>query len=245
MLEHLLKMISLESLVFSFKDKDLFKEFNIHHETFALRQAKVAKVSDSDLLKNILPVELFNKMFGSGNLNLLAFIFALRHKILALNSLFHLSSLKCNNSPFFKEVKNEFRLTFGTEFIEQYNQLSEFLLPPFWGKSKKLPILGFSAVGCHFVLREVSCCRAFDAYHLPYCKEPTQKIFCERHASEKFWFQKVSEEASVQAKLSQFYVDPHNFSQFDEESLKKLIADFFKHFSSTNASSSSPLHWSG
>jgi hypothetical protein len=230
MLDHLLKMISFENLLFSFKEQDLFQEFNLHHETYVLRKAKVAKVSDSDILKNVLPNELSDKMFGSGNLNLLAFIFALRHKILGLNSLFHLSALKHNNSPLFKETKNEFCLTFGNEFFDQYNLIFKMLMPQFWGKAKQLPILGFSAVGCHFVMRDISHCRAFDAYHLPLCNRPASGIFCENHSTEKFWAQSVPDEASIQAKLSQFYVNPKNFLQFDEDSLKRLIQNFFRYF---------------
>ncbi len=230
MLDHLLKMISFESLVFSFKEQDIFQEFNLHHETYALRKAKVIKVSDSDILKNVLPNELSNKMFGSGNLNLLAFIFALRHKILGLNSLFHLSALKHNNSPFFNEIKDEFCLTFGQEFFDQYKIIFKMLMPQFWGKTKQLPILGFSAVGCHIVMREISYCRAFDAYHLPFCSNLASGIFCEMHSSEKYWTQSILDDASIQAKLSQFYVNPKNFSQFDEDSLKKLIQNFFRYF---------------
>lgn len=230
MLDHLLKMISFESLVFSFKEKDLFQEFQLHHETYALRQAKVAKISDSDILKNVLPKELSDKMFGSGNLNLLAFIFALRHKILGLNSLFHLSALKHNNSGLFKETKDEFCATFGEDFFEQYLHIFKMLMPQFWGKAKQLPILGFSAVGCHFVMRDISYCRAFDAYHLPYCSNLARGLFCEKHSTEKFWAQSASNEASVQAKLSHFYVNPNNFSQFDEDSLKRLIQNFFRYF---------------
>jgi len=230
MLEHLLKMISLESLLFSFKERDLFQEFNIHQEALALRQAKISKISDSDILKSILPKDLSSKMFGSGNLNLLAFIFALRHKILLLNCLFHLSALKQKNSYLFQETKNDFSLLFGDHFFEYYTLFFKMLIPQFWGKSKQLPILGFSAVGCHFGMREVTYCRAFDAYNLPYCLNITQDVFCEEHSIENFWKQKIVEESSVQAKLSQFYSNPINFSEFDEESLRKLVENFFRYF---------------
>lgn len=230
MFDHLLKMISLESLLFSFKERNLFQEFNLYQETLALQQAKVEKISDSDLLKSVLPKELSSKMFGSGNLNLLAFIFALRHKILVLNSLFHLSALKQKNSIYFQEIRHEFCHQFGEDFFENYTLFFKMLIPQFWGKSKQLPILGFSAVGCHFAMRDISYCRAFDAYNLPYCSNLTQEIFCEEHAKENFWKQKVVEEASVQAKLSQFYASPTHFSEFDEESLRKLIDNFFRHF---------------
>ena len=233
MLDHLLKMISFESLVFSFKEQDLFQEFNLHHDTYALRKAKVSKVSDSDILRNVLPNELSKKMFGSGNLNLLAFIFALRHRILGLNSLFHLSALKHNNSPLFVDTKDEFCSIFGDEFFEQYKLIFKMLMPQFWGKSKQLPILGFSAVGCHFVMRDISLCRAFDAYNLPVCNNLANGIFCEKHSIEKFWTQNDLDQASIQAKLSYFYVNPKNFSQFDEESLKKLIQNFFRYFEHT------------
>ena len=230
MLDHLLKMISIESLILSYKEQNLFHDFNVHHETYALRKAKVSKISDSDILKSILPHDVSNKMFSSGHLNLLAFIFALRHKILEVNALFHLSAIKHKNSTLFDETKDDFCLIFGNDFYDNYNQLFKILIPQFWGKSKELPIFGFSAVGCHFAMRDIDYCRAFDAYHLPYCNHKTNGIFCERHMQEKFWFNEMPETASVQAKLSQFYVDPKNFAQFDEDSLKKLVQDFFNYF---------------
>ena len=242
MLDHLLKMISLESLLFSFKEFDLFEEFNLYHEAIALQQPKVLKINDSDLLKSILPKDISNKMFGAGNLNLLAFIFALRHKILVLNCLFHLSALKQKNSSLFQDVKNDFNKLYGENFFEDYISYFKMLIPQFWGKPNQLPILGFSAIGCHFAMRDVNYCRAFDAYHLPYCNNITEDIFCEHHAKENYWNQKIHEEASVQAKLSQFYANPHNFSEFDEESLQKIVDNFFKYFeSSQNKVFHSPL----
>lgn len=233
MLEHLLKLISFEKLIDSFKNQNLFEDFNLYHETYALRQAKVAKTSDSDILKFILPPEISKKMFGLGNLNLLAFIFALRHKILFLNSMFHLSSIKHKNSPLFQQTKDEFCVVFGEEFFEQYCLNHNMLGSNYWGEAKQLPIFGFSAIGCHFAMRDVSLCRAFDAYHIPYCKNVTTDVFCDQHKHEKFWHETISIEASIQTKMSQFYANTNNFSQFDEESLKQLINNFFHYFESS------------
>ncbi|KAB8029170.1 hypothetical protein [Fluviispira multicolorata] len=236
-----MNLISYEDLMFSFKEEDLYQEFSVHHETFALRSAKVIKISDADLLRKILPEDLSSQMFGSGHLNLLAFIFALRHKILALNSLFHLAALKQNKDPYFHQTKSEFRKVFGGSFIDDFEHIFEMLLPPFWGNTKRLPILGFSAVGCHFVLRDINSCRAFDAYNIPYCKNRAEGTFCHYHMQEKFWIKNITEEASVQAKLSQFYVDPSNFSQFDEEILVKLVNSFFAHFKAFHATKHIPF----
>ncbi|WP_186645543.1 hypothetical protein [Fluviispira vulneris] len=241
MLEKLLNLISYEELIFSFKEKELYEEFTVHHETFALRSAKVVKISDADLLRKILPEEFSSQMFGSGHLNLLAFVFALRHKILALNSMFHLSALKQNKDPYFHQTKTEFRKIFGGTFIDEFDNIFEMLLPTFWGNSKKLPILGFSAVGCHFVLRDIHSCRAFDAYNIPFCKNYAEGTFCRYHAQEKYWIKSITEEASVQAKLSQFYLDPMNFSQFDEATLEKLVNGFFSHFKAFHESKHIPF----
>jgi hypothetical protein len=223
-------MISLESLIFAFKETNFLEEFKLHHETYALRQAKVSKVTDSDLLKSVLPEEIFVKMFGLGHLNLLAFVFALRHKILELNCLFHLSALRINQDPLVEFFKEEFFQLYGPSFLRNFYQLNFMLQPSFWSPIKKLPILGFSSLGCHFVLREVHFCRAFDAYHLPYCKNIARGVFCDLHIAECFWKKPIYENASIQAKLAQFYMDTHNYSQFDEDSLKNLINNFFEHF---------------
>nr|BFD33148.1 hypothetical protein GTC16762_27660 [Pigmentibacter ruber] len=230
MFEQLLKIISLESLILVFKEKNLFQEFQFHHETQALKHAEISKISDSDILRKILPKEISSKMFGSGNLNLLAFIFALRHKIVELNSLFHLSALKLLRSSSYLSVKNEYDILFGKEFSLNYQELENYLHPNFWGQAKSIPIVGFSAVGCHFVLRDVTYCRAFDAYSLPFCNHVTSELFCSNHLREKFWGEEIYSECSVQAKIAQFYLNIHNFKEIDEESLKKILDNFFHYF---------------
>lgn len=244
MFEHLLKIISLESLLFIFKERNSFQDFNLHEETSALKQAQIAKISDSDILRSILPKEVSEKMFGGGNLNLLAFIFALRHKILELNCLFHLSSLKLLRSPYYNETKEEFSSVFGERFLTTFQELEELLHPSFWGQATLIPILGFSAVGCHFALRDITFCRAFDAYNLPYCNRITSGIFCDKHITEKFWSEPFFNECSVQAKIAQFYLSTHNFKEIDEESLKKILDNFF-HFFAGSFRSKNPITWSG
>ncbi len=230
MFEHLLKIISLESLIFTFKEKNLFQEYQIHKETRAIKQAEISKISDSDILRNILPKDISSKMFGGGNLNLLAFIFALRHKVVELNCLFHLSSLKILRSPHYNQFREEFQKNFGNKFYDNFLDLEQFLHPSFWGQAKFIPIVGFSAVGCHFALRDVTYCRAFDAYNLPYCNNITDNIFCDKHHAEKFWSDKLFTECSVQAKIAQFYLNTANFKEIDEESLKKILDNFFHYF---------------
>ena len=230
MFEHLLKIISLESLIFTFKEKNLFQEYQVHKETHAIRQAEILKISDSDILRNILPKDISSKMFGGGNLNLLAFIFALRHKIVELNSLFHLSSLKILRSPNYNQFKDEFQKIFGDKFYQNFLDLEQFLHANFWGHARFIPIVGFSAVGCHFALRDVTYCRAFDSYNLPYCNHITDNIFCDSHHTEKFWSEYAFPESSVQAKIAQFYLNTDNFKEIDEESLKKILDNFFHYF---------------
>lgn len=227
MLNDLLKIINFEDLIFFFKEKSLTNDikYNINH--LSINSKNIETISDSDILKIVLPKEIYSLMFSSGQLTLLAFVFALRHKLLTLNALFHLSALESNQSSLLDETKKNFYELFGNNFLEQYNSLFKFLSPQFWGKFKQLPIFGFSSVGCHFVMRDITYCRAFDIYDLTFCNNLSQDIFCKKHIVENFWSLSFSDESSVQAKLSKFYLDPKNFSEFNEESLNKLLENFF------------------
>lgn len=42
-----------------------------------------------------------------------------------------------------------------------------------------------------------------------------------------FWLNEFKNEASTQAKMFRFYLDKNNFKEFDEESLQKLLNNFF------------------
>ena len=206
MLDKLLDLISYEKLILVFKEKNLFEEFTLHKEALAIRNAQIIKVADSDLLKQILPSSVFSTMFVSGNLNLLAFTFALRHKVLLLNQMFSLAALQQINSPQSKTKEKEFAQKFGEQFIKDYQDIKNLLSTKFWSRNNRLPILGFSALGCHFSLRELGQCRAFDAYDIPCCHKQTNDIYCQDHLEEIFWYSAISEGASTQAKMAQFYL---------------------------------------
>ncbi len=167
-------------------------------------------------------------MFGQGNLTLLAFVFALRHKVTILNLLFHASSLSSQiQKEEFKNYLNGMDMRLNFKFSNLFEEHEKLLHPDFWGNLNKLPIVGFSAVGCLLVMQDIQLCRAFDHYDITHCKNQQQRIFCPIHAFEKFWGDDFTKEASTQAKMFQFYLDKNNFKEFDEISLQKMLHNFF------------------
>ncbi|MES2615501.1 MAG: hypothetical protein V4591_08805 [Bdellovibrionota bacterium] len=228
MLESLLELITLEKLLFFFKEQS-FVALTVkpRGDMVVMRSDNIFQISDSELLKQILPKEISQKMFGTGNLNLLAFVFALRHKITLLNILFHVSSLEeeCQQS-YLENLDSVLSFKVSTLFYEYKHMLQA----DFWGNSGCFPVVGFSAVGCLFSFQSVGLCRAFDHYDIVQCKNKIENIFCVDHKYEIFWESSVSKDASTQAKMFHFYLEKNNFSEYDEISLQKLLNDFYKKY---------------
>ena len=230
MIEQLFELITMDKLIFFFKELSL----SLHQTNAQLSAQKFLvekdknnflKISDSEILKELLPNEISEKMFREGQMTLLAFVFALRHKVTLLNSLFHYSSMK------FNQVEKKFVTLYEESFKDNlsllYNECEALLQPDFWGQSLELPILGFSAVGCLFSFQKVNLCRAFDHYDILSCQKKSELIFCLNHKTENFWTNDFSTNASTQAKMFRFYLDKNNFKEFDEDKIQKLLNNFF------------------
>ena len=226
LLNQLLELITFDKLIFFFKEKSLFRQEGIQ---LLGAEENIIKVTDSDLLRSILPKEVSAQMFGQGNLTLLAFVFALRHKITILNLLFHISSLSLEQkgSDYLQNWDQKLKINVS-ELLSEYEY---FLKSDFWGNNDELPVLGFSAVGCLFSLQRVGLCRAFDHYEIKQCQNADSNFFCLFHKEEVFWENEFSKQASTQSKMFRFYLDKANFNEYDETTLQKMLNNFFFKFS--------------
>ena len=233
-------IITFEKLLLFFKEQSYYVK-----EKDALTKKNdnpIYKFSDSDILKQILPKEFSEQMFQHGNLTLLAFVFALRHKITQLNILLNISSLpELDHRNSVLENMSEI-LKF--DYKKNYFENKSLLHPLFWGQGNKLPILGFSIVGCLFSLQHISFCRAFDHYDIPTCSEKTNDYFCSNHQTEIFWKNDLNDSISTQGKMFRFYLDENNFNDYDENSLQNILNHFYEkyaHFKKQNPSTHVPL----
>jgi hypothetical protein len=226
MLEELLEIITLEKCLLFFKDQSLSYQAKEHH--LVKREKNYLQFSDSEILKAILPEEFFKKMFREGHMTLLAFVFALRHKLTLLNLFFHAKSLGISEIQFLKDIEKKGFINIKDDHFEN----DHMLYSHFWNSTKHFPIIGFSSVGCLFTYRSHQTCRAFDHYEILSCSEKTENsIFCNHHQNEAFWNACENESASTQCKMFSFYLNKNNFKDYDEEKIKKLIDNFYSKFS--------------
>jgi hypothetical protein len=226
----LLDTLSLQDILFLFKDRWFAKLTPYSPESRAVIQdSTVLTLLDDEILKTVLPDEIFKSMFGQGNKNLLAFVFALRHKILYLQFLLHIQCLHLRGQH---QAKQNLITTLSPLCLEQeYEKLEPLLQPSFWKTHQALPVIGFSSVGCHFLLRNVFSCRSFDFYENTNCSALCkEKVFCSEHILEEFWTggETLSPRASTQAHLAFFYLKLENFNSFSEENLIQMIEEFWK-----------------
>lgn len=171
-----------------------------------LPMARPPAVPDQALLKKLVPHELYRNAMQNGWMGMHTLSFALRHRVTELQLLFHLS---------YAEVDQVLRQC----LLESWQRIHGQGL---------LPIFGFSPLGIHVSTRPHGTCRAFDAFSLWTCAQPTEDIFCEAHASEAFWTPSAS--SSQQAIMFRYYADLKNFSLYGEEDLQQMLQAFWKRY---------------
>ncbi|MBX9702970.1 MAG: hypothetical protein K2X39_02335 [Silvanigrellaceae bacterium] len=224
-----------EKELFSFENKNLFLEKYRHKA-----------MSDSDILKKLLPESLSQHMFSGGNKNLLAFVFAFRHKIFILNTGFHRNALIKKNQFY----SNEFKILDQAFSMQNYFSAlnnSKIFTQEYWGlKSDTLPVFGFSALGCYFIQRPITHCRAFDAYDIPCCHAHASGLFCTEHQAEAFWQKETREfySSSTQAKMFDFYAEKENFYKISDQDLEEFMRQFYQKYQKSQSkfnSTSKPL----
>jgi hypothetical protein len=221
LIEPILAVLDLESLLSFLLERDK----NGEATSKALSSKSVKTHSDVAVIKHLVP-DLYKIGTQHGNLQNFIMTFALRHKISYLNFLFHLKSLAARKQimdysvveKLFDGDVSDDRLTLSLWYKRAFKEYAEGGL---------LPVLGFSPVGIHFSMRDISLCRAFDVDSTKFCNNPAREVFCTGHIEEAWWLDNYVDKGSTQAKMYRFYSDLKNFYQYSEEDLNNLVAKFW------------------
>jgi hypothetical protein len=168
--------------------------------------ARPPAVADQILLKRLVPADLYRTAMQTGWVGVHALSFALRHRITALQLIFH-QQYEDVDVPLRQCLLDSWERSHGTDV---------------------LPLFGFSPLGIHVSWRPTGLCRAFDAFSLWSCLTPTHGIFCEAHAAEAFW--NPQDGASQQALMFRYYAELQNFSQYGETDLEDMLGTFWKRY---------------
>jgi hypothetical protein len=184
--------------------------------------------SDLEILKDILPVALFESLRALGYTGLFVMSFAVRHQItlLSLAAQAHLA-LQRNNDAQRREIENSAHIYFPLSDWEK----AQRVCADFTNSQFEIPILGFSSSGCYISYPVSNRCRAFDGVHLPFCPQKAEgDVFCPLHTEEMWWKNNPHEKGTTQARMFSFYGDRMNLGAYDEERLKNMTRDFWQSF---------------
>jgi hypothetical protein len=202
----------------------------------ALRTAGPAAVDDHDMLRRLLPQELYGCWRDAGYTGIYCMTFLLRHAVTCLALLAHEKACRlhpdaCLSGPaaFLK-----------SHFPDQYEAGDQgclealCLVPPNGQSAHKayVPVIGFSSLGVHLLYRETGMCRAFDFYDIGSCMKRADGLFCAEHASEAWWCG-GGNKASTQSDMFRYYGAIENINQYDDHQLQELVGRFWTHFKQT------------
>jgi hypothetical protein len=202
----------------------------------AMRITGPAAVDDHDMLRRLLPQELYGFWRDSGYTGIYCMTFLLRHAVTFLALLAHDNACQprhdesCTGPAAF--LKRHFPGQYETSYQDCLEALC-FLTPRTQpGPVFYVPVFGFSSLGVHLLYREAGICRAFDYYDICSCRNRADGLFCPEHISEAWW-REGAHKASTQADMFRFYGAGENIHQYDEQQLQELVGRFWTHFKRT------------
>ena len=205
----------------------------------AARASGTATVNDHDMLKRLLPQELYSFWREVGYTGMYSMTFLLRHAVTFLALAAH--------EMFCPPALHDFRTCPGTflrdHFDAHYEALAQdcvdvlnsFPRPRQLNQLPCAPVLGFSSLGVHVNYQAQGLCRAFDYYYYAFCSCAAQAdgFFCPAHASEAWWCS-GGPAPSTQAEMFRFYAVKDNIGNYDEQQLQELVGRFWTHFRRTS-----------
>lgn len=203
----------------------------------AMRTSDPAAADDHDMLRRLLPQELYGFWRDTGYTGMYCMAFLLRHAATFIALQAHEKTCQshhsdeCRSSPaaFLKKHFPDQDETSGQDCLEAL-----YLLPPDTQSGQKLyvPVVGFSSLGVHLLYREIGMCRAFDFYDIASCTNRADRLFCAEHTGEAWWCD-GGQKGSTQADMFRFYSAKENIHQYDEPQLQDLVGRFWAYFKRT------------
>jgi hypothetical protein len=197
-----------------------------------VRSSGPAAVNDHDMLRRLLPQELYGFWKEAGYIGIYSMTFMLRHAVTFLALAAHeracpaaiSDSRSCLDAFLCKHFKSQYE----TPFHDCFEVLCPLPFNPLKQQSP-IPVLGFSSLGVHLLYREIGSCRAFDYYGLSSCTAQADGLFCPAHQSEAWWCDGAPT-ASTQADMFRFYAFWENIHLYDERQLEELVGRFWTQF---------------
>lgn len=221
-LERLLQFLDLETLVSSLldlrEDVEMLPKANLTSVTGA---SSPKGWHDFQLLKSTIPAPLFAEMRGSGLMGSFTMSYALRHQVCYAQQLLH----QRRRIHTVSHEQDSGLCYFGKDHHHALKILEGVLTAR--GLEQKELLLGFSAAGIHWTVRPRGACRAFDAWDIAACSLKTEGLFCEVHQNEAWW---LHDQGSRQAKMYKFYADRSHYAEYEDQSLEKIVHDFWQSF---------------
>jgi len=199
----------------------------------AMRTAGPVVIDDHDMLRRLLPQELYGFWRDAGYTGIYCMTFLLRHAVTFLALQAH--EKYC--PPHLDECRTGPAVFLKRHFPGQYEAgahdcLEALCFPPAYkqtGQALYCPVIGFSSLGVHLLYREIGMCRAFDYCDSASCTKRADGFFCADHIAEAWWCD-GGHKVSTQADMFRFYGAKENIHQYDEHQLQELVARFWTHF---------------
>ena len=198
-----------------------------------VRSSGPATVNDHDMLRRLLPQELYGFWRESGYIGIYSMTFMLRHAVTYLALAAHEracpAALHASQGGPAALPHNHFNARHETSAQDCLEVLCSLPLQPHLPLQTGTPVVGFSPLGVHLAYREIGSCRAFDYYDPVSCTAQADGLFCPAHQSEAWWCD-GGHRASTQADMFRFYAFWENLHHYDERQLEELVGRFWTHF---------------
>ncbi|MBN2109332.1 MAG: hypothetical protein JW832_18030 [Deltaproteobacteria bacterium] len=199
----------------------------------AMRIPGPAAVDDHDMLRRLLPQELYGFWRDAGYTGIYCMTFLLRHAVTFIALLAHERACQLRHEESRTGpaafLKRHFPRQYETSYKDCLEALCCLFLRTQPGPGLYVPVLGFSSLGVHLLYRETGICRAFDYYDICSCANRSDGLFCSEHTSEEWWCEGAPK-GSTQADMFRFYGARENIHQYDEQQLQELVGRFWTHF---------------
>lgn len=200
----------------------LFTLIPLHDKPSALPEilSEPPVIDDLTLWRLLLPINTQQETDTSRLFTQFALSFVLRHHTTMLALAAHRLVACIPQLPRYLD-----RLTAPlAAFLQTHSQFAQLRA------TGHVPLFGFSALGLHLRIVKTGFCRAFDRYDLAGCPNPGIPCFCREHQSEAWW--KAPSQGTTQAQMFAFHAIKGNIHRYDEDSLQRLLDDFWNTYRS-------------
>lgn len=187
-----------------------------------LHQQNSLTLTDTSIFKELLSPQTRSEYFLHGYSGLYALSFSLRHTITQGAALLHMYGTNGSTCREHQELSALFDLDVPQQLRELQGLFRELT------RGDLLPVLSFSALGCHLSWQKNGMCRAYDPYHNTCCSSITaaDSPFCHLHQP-CAWWNMPQDMADAQTIMFAFYGWKEHLFAYTEEQLREEVGKFW------------------